>query len=192
MYSALGRGAVTESLKVLHSQWLVAADTNEDSIYYAFAENVPEGKEAVFTAAYRHYHGGPVVDRVTANLPDHAPLVALYGATSGKDWINSKNWLSDAPLGAWHGVSTNALGQVTELNLVRLGLIGEIPAELGDLANLEFLNLADNQLSGEVPPELGRLTNLKYLWGQGNQFSGCIAPDLPEMWVTATGLERCR
>ena len=192
MYSALGRGVVTESLKVLHSQWLVAADTNEDSIYYAFAENVPEGKEAVFTAAYRHYHGGPVVDRVTANLPDHAPLVALYGATNGKDWINSKNWLSDAPLGAWHGVSTNALGQVTELNLVRLGLVGEIPAELGDLANLEFLNLADNQLSGEVPPELGRLTNLKYLWGQGNQFSGCIAPDLPEMWVTATGLERCR
>ena len=43
-------------------------------------------------------------------------------------------------------------------------LSGEIPPELGDLANLKSLNLEYNELSGEIPPELGDLANLKSLW----------------------------
>ena len=39
-------------------------------------------------------------------------------------------------------------------------MTGEIPAELGDLTNLEGLDLASNQLTGEIPAELGSLTNL--------------------------------
>ena len=34
------------------------------------------------------------------------------------------------------------------------GLSGEIPAELGSLANLELLSLYNNQLSGCVPSSL--------------------------------------
>ena len=30
--------------------------------------------------------------------PDRAALVALYNATGGPNWVNSENWLSDAPL----------------------------------------------------------------------------------------------
>ena len=40
---------------------------------------------------------------------------------------------------------------------------GEVPAELGSLANLEELSLYVNQLSGEIPAELGNLANLQWL-----------------------------
>ena len=40
-------------------------------------------------------------------------------------------------------------------------MTGEIPSELGSLANLVELYLADNQLTGEVPVELGSLANLE-------------------------------
>ena len=47
---------------------------------------------------------------------DRLALEALYRATGGANWVNSNNWLSDAPLGEWHGVVTE-LGNVTELDL---------------------------------------------------------------------------
>ena len=37
-------------------------------------------------------------------------------------------------------------------------MTGEIPAELGNLSNLEWLRLDDNQLTGEIPAELGNLS----------------------------------
>ena len=40
-------------------------------------------------------------------------------------------------------------------------MTGEIPPELGGLANLTGLWLwSGNQLTGEIPPELGGLSNL--------------------------------
>ena len=57
-------------------------------------------------------------------------------------------------------------------------LSGEIPAGLGNLANLEWLHLKENQLSGEIPPELGNLANLKELDLCRNQLSGCVPSSL--------------
>ena len=51
---------------------------------------------------------------------------------------------------------------------------GEIPPELGNLANLTYLALGENQLSGEIPPELGNLANLIDLSLGLNQLSGCV------------------
>ena len=59
---------------------------------------------------------------------DREALVALYNATGGENWNISVNWLSDAPLGEWYGVTTNNDGRVTVLQLVEKGLSGEIPA----------------------------------------------------------------
>ena len=42
-------------------------------------------------------------------------------------------------------------------------LSGEIPAELGNLANLEFLYLNDNMLSGPLPLTLSALSQLTVL-----------------------------
>ena len=55
---------------------------------------------------------------------------------------------------------------------------GEIPPELGNLANLQELFLYGNQLSGEIPPELGNLANLQELFLYGNQLSGEIPPEV--------------
>ena len=70
---------------------------------------------------------------------DKEALVALYDATSGRFWATGRNenWLTDAPLSEWHGVTTDPNGRVVELKLSEAGLIGEIPRELGDL---DFLN----------------------------------------------------
>ena len=54
-------------------------------------------------------------------------------------------------------------------------LTGEIPPELGNLANLRSLSLHDNDLTGEIPPELGNLANLQVLDMNGNSdLSGAL------------------
>ena len=106
--------------------------------------------------------------------PDRAALVALYNATDGDNWTENENWLSDEPLGEWHGIDTDDEGRVTRLRLAENGLNGAIPAELGNLSYLRDLGLSDNQLTGTIPPELGNLTNLTYLGLPNNQLTGQI------------------
>ena len=107
---------------------------------------------------------------------DRSTLTALYNATDGPNWTNNTNWLSDRPLGKWHGVTTDANGRVTKLHLSNRGLTGTVPPELGRLSRLEELYLWSNQLTGPLPPELGNLSNLTGLAIQDNQLSG----ELPE------------
>ena len=126
---------------------------------------------------------------ITVVNPDRAALVALYNATDGPNWVDNTNWLTDAPLGEWYGVDTDWAGRVAKLDLGArwddnarrwepLGLAGEIPPELGNLANLGYLDLFLNDLSGEIPPELGSLSNLTRLDLGGNALSGEIPPEL--------------
>ena len=42
---------------------------------------------------------------ITVVNPDRAALMALYNATDGPNWVDNTNWLTDAPLGEWYGVS---------------------------------------------------------------------------------------
>ena len=86
------------------------------------------------------------------------------------------------------------LGRLTtlkELDLSNNGLNGPIPAGLGGLAMLESLDLSANDLSGSIPQELGKLTALKSLRLHDNNLSGCVPVELPDLWVEASGLERC-
>ena len=109
---------------------------------------------------------------------DREALVALYNTTNGENWRNNDNWLSDAPIGEWYGVTTNDDGRVIALDLNHNVLSGEIPAKLGSLSNLQSLVLDHNFLSGEIPAELGSLSNLQSLVLDHNFLSGEIPAEL--------------
>ena len=112
---------------------------------------------------------------------DRAVLVALYNATGGPNWTDNTNWLSNEPLSEWLGVATNDDGHVTELNLRRNQLTGEIPVELSQLSQLQRLGLHYNQLTGEIPAELGQLSQLQELWLRRNQLTGEIPVELAQL-----------
>ena len=125
---------------------------------------------------------------------DRAALAALYNTTNGSSWRDDTNWVSSRPLGEWHGVSTDADGRVTELDLRDNQLSGSIPLELGNLAYLQALGLGSNQLSGSIPSELGNLAYLQRLELRDNQFSGCVPVKLFDMTsndVASLGLPSC-
>ena len=105
---------------------------------------------------------------------DQAALVALYNATGGANWTNSTNWLSDAPIGQWHGVTTDDSGRVTQLNLRENDLTGTVPSVLGRLTSLERLDLQGNDLTGSIPGELVNLNNLRRLDLDYNQLTGTL------------------
>ena len=61
---------------------------------------------------------------------ERAVLVAFYNATGGASWTDNTSWLSEMLVGEWHGVTTDATGRVTELNLDSNQLTGSIPSSL--------------------------------------------------------------
>ena len=131
---------------------------------------------------------------VTVADLDRAALVALYEATDGPNWVNSENWLTDAPLREWYGVDTDGSGRVVRLDLsgtwegrIPHGLTGPIPPELGKLSNLTTLDLGINDLTGPIPPELGNLSELTWLSLYSTSLSGPIPPELGSL-ANLTGL----
>ena len=153
---------------------------------------------------------GKAVGEAASLSSDRDALVALYNATDGPNWTNSTNWLSDKPLGDWHGVlvyndrvtglllSENnlrgeiptKLAQLTNLGILELGwnqVTGTIPIELGQLTSLTRLNLDNNQLTGTIPTELTQLANLEYLGLSENRLTGPIPSELAQL-TNLTGL----
>ena len=132
--------------------------------------------------------------KIYAYYTERDALAAIYNATGGANWTNSANWLTDEPVGLWHGVTMEAIGHVAILDLQDNALSGEIPADLGNLQNLEQLRLNDNQLTGEIPSALGRLENLTLLHLSGNQMTGCVPAalmDVADNDFAQLGLDFC-
>ncbi len=113
--------------------------------------------------------------------PNRNTLIELYNRMGGQDWLDRTNWLTNAPLNQWHGVTTDADGQVTRLALINNNLQGPLPDELLQLIDLTVLNLADNHLTGSIPTDLGQLASLEALILKGNQLSGIIPSDIDHL-----------
>lgn len=108
------------------------------------------------------------VEPVEIEMDARQVLTILYKETGGSRWSRSDNWVTDAPLDTWFGVTTDSAGNVTGLGLPGNRLNGRIPPELGMLESLEHLDFGmyyadSNSLPGSIPPELGNLQNLEYL-----------------------------
>ena len=75
------------------------------------------------------------------------------------------NWRRDVALGRWQGVElAGEPPRVVGLDVAELGINGQIPPELGGLAELRRLALGGNALTGAVPEALARLSKLETLW----------------------------
>ncbi len=125
--------------------------------------------------------GSAVPDAVN-NLRLVSECEALLAARDTLAGSATLNWSADTPITEWHGVTVEGTPErVTNLSLTNQGLTGAIPAELGDLANLQGLSLRDNQLAGAIPSELGGLANLQWLDLGGNQLIGAIPSELGDL-----------
>ena len=120
----------------------------------------------------------PGIPESTDPSTDRAALIAIYEATNGAGWKNSRRWLDDGPLAVWYGVDTDTDGRVTELRLRDNDLEGRIPPQIGHLAKLTDLDLGENTLTGPIPPEIGGLTELRSLALWSNRLEGRIPPQI--------------
>ena len=78
----------------------------------------------------------------------------------GPNWNNNTNWLSDKPIGAWYGITTDYRGRVIGIAMHYNGLNGQIPLQFGDLTALEILELNGNDADN---PDLSALSHLPRL-----------------------------
>ena len=134
---------------------------------------------------------GPVGAQATVRVEsrsdgaDREALAALYEATDGENWTDNTNWLSDRPLGEWHGVEADATGRITSLQFFNNNLSGFLPPELGDLTSLTKLAIyeytGESRLPAPIPPELGKLSNLRELALAGTGLTGSIPPELGDL-----------
>lgn len=102
-------------------------------------------------------------------LSDREVLVKIYDALNIKKNVPKEkfeNWNTDRPIGEWEGVECNAEGRVTKLELSGDSLYGAIPAEIGQLTELEQLEIDLHCYEGvqnSCPAEVFQLNKLKEL-----------------------------
>ncbi|KAH7295034.1 hypothetical protein KP509_27G029700 [Ceratopteris richardii] len=79
-------------------------------------------------------------------------------------------------------IPTKLTSSLQELSLrSNKALVGSIPAELGQLRNLQVLSLAQNDLRGDIPEVLGDLQMLEHLDLSYNMLSGKLPPMLGQL-----------
>lgn len=118
---------------------------------------------------------------ITVEPGPRATLYAIHRKMNGDDWIFDNNWKTDAPLDTWHGVLTDAAGNITTLALHNNGVTGTIAPEIGTLRALAVLSIYDNELTGSIPPELGSTRLLRTLSITGNPLAGPLPGTLTRL-----------
>ena len=114
-----------------------------------------------------------------ANAADSTLLVDFFNRTHGSLlWHTHTGWLEE-PVAQWYGISLDASGRVTHVNLPRNNLVGQLPlSQLDQLPHLRRLDVSGNEFSGTIPKGLGALTQLEYLDLSRNTLAGELPKQL--------------
>ena len=112
-------------------------------------------------------------------------LTALYTSAGGASWDNSDKWLSGAPLGEWHGVTTNDAGSVTAIALPDNNMAGVLPKELGGLSDLTFLDITGNDGLTSCVPDSLQTVSIQGFIDVGLNQNYVIAPKVPGNVIAA-------
>ncbi|WP_298320825.1 immunoglobulin domain-containing protein [uncultured Aquimarina sp.] len=123
-----------------------------------------------------------IVSVAQVSPQERQALIDLYNSTDGANWTNNTNWLTDAPVRDWYGV-TAVNGKITRLSLVNNNLVGNLPNSISNLLNLTSLGLTTNKISGELPSAIGSLINLSVLNLNDNELTGILPIELGQLIV---------
>ncbi|MDE2814775.1 MAG: fibronectin type III domain-containing protein [Gemmatimonadota bacterium] len=174
-----GSETLEDTLKVSGTASSATVTGLENGQLYSFVVFASRSVAGEFQSSQESNRAQATVGPAQASAAtDRAALVALYNATGGANWTNDDGWLGDAPVGQWHGVTTDDNGRVSELRLPSNGLTGALPTELGNLSNLVWLDLDYNRLSGSIPATVGNLSGLTVLRLGSNELTGEIPAEL--------------
>ncbi|MBK7807151.1 MAG: hypothetical protein IPJ51_12720 [Saprospiraceae bacterium] len=126
--------------------------------------------------------------------PEISILTSLYNSTNGSNWTNKSGWEEGAagtncdPCGnicgaaPWHGITCNAQGEVTNIELPNNNLSGTLPNTLHNLPSLTGVNLSNNEIGGNLPSDLGN-ADLTILNLSNNNITGNIPSSLSSTLV---------
>jgi hypothetical protein len=129
-------------------------------------------------------------------------LEEFYHATNGDNWTRNDNWLTNAPLSEWYGVSLflenvdkivlpgnnlrgtlpdsfDQLNTITRLELQRNKIVGKLPTFDG-WSSLMVLNLAENAFMDRLHSQiLTSASALQYLNMRSNWLSSTLPSSIP-------------
>ena len=164
-------GDIPEALTALNKLRLLTLHGND------FAGPPPPKLRIAHRDAHRDLLCLPPLSTHPELLQDCTVLLEARDALAGSGvWLN---WRHSVPIHQWQGV---VLGdqplRVIALHLTKVGLRGQIPAQIAKLDALNQLYLSNNRLTGEVPAELGFLPKLQMLRLAGNEFSAPVPDEL--------------
>ncbi|EJK66618.1 hypothetical protein THAOC_12449 [Thalassiosira oceanica] len=120
-------------------------------------------------------------------------MALFYYAMDGNNWNQKQGWLSGESECYWFGIDGNARGcggdgvggciargdfvgdydKICRLDMGRLNnLYGQLPSELGNLAEMRYFEIQDDYLYGTLPQTLGNWDKLHTFLVGGNFLSG--------------------
>ncbi|CAH2065661.1 unnamed protein product [Thlaspi arvense] len=98
----------------------------------------------------------------------------------------AESWKGNDPCTNWIGIACSN-GNITVINLEKMGLTGTVSPEFGSIKSLQSIVLGTNNLTGTIPRELTTLPNLKTLDLSSNRLFGKVPAFKSNVIVNTSG-----